>query len=156
MKPAFHNYLLAHTATFSIFTGIMGAIGSMLFLLHDEGALLLDWSLAGWILLAALPLAGIGYVIGICFIWMILGHIAARLQGWPFFEGEEVVILVGRHKGRVARIYEVWEPRGQVRLELGDAAKESVTDVYCAVAVTRANNKTSGCSQPGVSLEAVP
>lgn len=140
MKPAFHHYLLAHTATFSIVIGIVGAIGIMLYTLHDEGALMGEWPVIGWILLAAIPVAGIGYVVGIAFIWMILGGLAARIQGWPFTEGDEVVILAGKDRGRVTKIYEVWEPRGQVRLELGDHAKESFEDVYCAVAVTRTKN----------------
>jgi len=137
MKPAFHHYLLAHTAAFSITIGILGAIGIMLYTLHEEGALMGEWSVIGWILLAAIPVAGIGYVVGIVFIWMILGGIAARIQGWPFTNGDEVVILAGKNRGRVTRVYEVWEPRGQVRLELGDEARESITDVYCAVEVTR-------------------
>ena len=119
--------------------GIMGALGFMLYMLNMEGALVAEWSAIGWVLLAAIPVAGIGYIIGVVFIWMLLGRIAARIQGWPFVVGEEVMILAGKHKGRIAKIYEVWEPRGQVRLELGEQEKESVNDVYCAVVVTRAN-----------------
>lgn len=139
MKPAFHHYLLAHTATFSIIVGVVGALGLLLFTLHEEGALMGQWPLVGWIMLAAIPVAGIGCIVGMVFIWMMLSGIAAWIQGWPFSEGDEVVILAGKNRGRVAKVYEVWEPRGQVRLELGDAAKKSVTDVYCAVAVTRTN-----------------
>jgi hypothetical protein len=140
MKPALHHYLLAHTAIFSIIVGIVGATALLLFTLHEEGALIREWTVIGWIVLAAIPVAGIGYIIGVVFIWMILGGIAARIQGWPFAKGDEVVILSGKNRGRVVTVYEVWEPRGQVRLDLGDEAKENVTDVYCAVAVTRTKN----------------
>ena len=140
MKPAMHHYLLAHTATISIVIGIVGALGIMLFALHEEGALIAEWPVVGWILLAAIPIAGIGYILGIVFIWTILGGIAARIQGWPFSNGDKVIILAGKHKGTVTTVYEVWEPRGQVRLELGSAAKDAVTDVLFAVAVTRTNN----------------
>ncbi len=140
MKPAFHHYLLAHTAAFSIILGIIGAISLLLFTLHEEGALMAEWPVIGWIALTAIPVAGIGYIVGVVFIWSILGGIAARIQGWPFAEGDEVVILSGKNRGRVTKVYEIWEPRGQVRLELGDEAKECVTDVYCAVAVTRTRN----------------
>lgn len=140
MKPAFHHYLLAHTATFSIIIGVVGAIGLVIRFLADEGALVGEWPVVGWILLAMIPAAALGYVVGSAFIWNILAQIAARIQGWPFAEGDEVVILSGPNKDRVARIYEVWEPRGQVRLDLGEEARIAVKDVYCAVAVTRSGN----------------
>jgi len=141
VNPAFHHYLLAHTATFSIIVGVIGSIGLLLLTLHEEGALVGDWLMIGWIIFIAIPVAGIGYIVGVAFIWMILGGIAAWIQGWPFSKGDEVVILSGKNRGRVAKVYAVWESRGQVRLELGDEAKESVTDVYCAVAVTRTNKE---------------
>jgi hypothetical protein len=150
MKPAFHHYLLAHTATFSIIVGIVGAIGLLLFVVYKEGALMGEWPVVGWIFLTAIPVAGIGFVVGVAFIWTILGGIAARIQGWPFVEGDEVVILAGKDRGRVTKVYEVWESRGQVRLELGDEAKESLTDVYCAVAITRTNHSEHSDGKPGV------
>ena len=140
MKPALHNYFLAHTPIYSAAIGIVGTIGMFLKALHDGGALIGDWHVIGWIVLASIPIAAIGYIIGMIFIWMMLGGVAARIQGWPFKVGEELVILAGKEKGRMAKVYDVWEPRGQVRLELGDAAKDSFKDVYCAVAVTRARN----------------
>jgi len=130
--------------------GIFGAIGLLLFTLHEEGALMGEWEVVGWIVLAAIPAAGIGYIFGAAFIWGILGGIAARIQGWPFAKGDEVVILSGKDRGRVTRIYEVWEPRGQVRLELGDKARETITDVYCAVAVTRTKNTEHGSGLNGL------
>ena len=62
---------------------------------------------------------------------------AARLQGWPFKIGDEVCILSGKHINTITRIYEVWDERGQVRLDLGEEAKNAVDDVFCAVTVCR-------------------
>jgi len=149
MKPALHNYLLAHTATFSAAIGVLAALGLLFFTLHDEGALTTRWPMIGWIILAAIPIGAIGYIVGVVFIWMMLGGIAARIQGWPFKKEEEVVILAGKNKGTVARIYEVWECRGQVRLELGEDARKAVTDVYCAVAVTRSKTQNQPCVATG-------
>ncbi|QIF03527.1 KOW motif domain-containing protein [Roseimicrobium sp. ORNL1] len=143
MKPALHNRLLAYTWEFSISMGIASAIGFMLLIFHHEGALIWDWFVIGMILLTAVPTAGIGYFFGAIYIWMILGHVAARIQGAPFSKGDEVMVLSGKHKGRVTRIYQVWEPRGQIRLELGEEAKKAVTDVVCIVTVTRTRCKES-------------
>ena len=138
MKPRFHNYLLAHTATFSMFAGIIGSIGIMLIALHGEGALIWDWEIAGWLLLTIIPVAGIGYMIGVTFIWMILGNIAAWMQGAPFSKGDEVIVLAGKHKGLVTRIHATWDTHGPVLLELGEeAGKKSISDFVCLVTVTR-------------------
>lgn len=140
MKPALHHYLLAHTAICSAAMGVVGAMVVFLKLLYERGALIGDWHVVGWIVLASIPTIVTGYLIGRIFIWMMLGGVAARLQGWPFKVGDELVILAGKERGRTARVYAVWEPRGQVRLELGDKDKDSYQDVYCAVAVTRTRN----------------
>jgi len=113
----------------------------MLVGLHSEGVLIPQPGVLIWIALAAVPLAAIGWIVGIIVIWgMMLGHIAARLQGWPFAVGERVWILTGRHKNTIAKVYEVWTERGQVRVELGPELKEKVEDVYCAVEICRARN----------------
>jgi hypothetical protein len=66
-----------------------------------------------------------------------LMNVVARINGSPFQVGDEVMILCGKHSGRVARIYELWNQRGQVRLELGEADRNAVTDVYSETQVSR-------------------
>ena len=109
----------------------------MVAVLNDASALILNPVTIAWSIVAALPMAAMGWVFGITFLWMILGPIAARIQGWPFKVGDEVFILSGKEINRVARIYEIWHERGQVRVDLGAEAKNSVEDVFCAVAVCR-------------------
>lgn len=148
MKPSPHRYVLAHTAEISMGLGVIGALAIMLVALHSQGVLIPQFGVIIWVLLASLPVAGIGYVVGLIFIWhMMLSHVAARLQGWPFAVGEKVRILSGPHKYTVTTIYAVWSERGQVRVELAPEAREKVEDVYCAVAVCRAR-KTEPCSAP--------
>lgn len=142
MKPALHHRLLAYAWEFSIFMGIAGAVGFMLCIFHNEGALIWDWSIVGLILLTTVPTAGIGYFMGALFIWMILGQIAARIQGSPFSKGDEVIVLSGKYKGRVTRVHAAWEPRNQVLLELGEEARRSVTDVVWVVTITRTRRET--------------
>lgn len=110
----------------------------MLARLSFEHVVTLQLEVLIWIALAAIPVAAVGWIVGIFFVWpTLLGPIAARLQGWPFSVGDRVWILRGRHKGTVTDVYEVWSERGQVRVELGHEARDKVEDVYCAVQVCR-------------------
>ncbi len=137
MKPSLLNYLLAHTAGICAGIGALGSVALLLAMLYDSGALILDATTIVWSIVAAVPIAAMGWVFGMCFIWMIVGRFAARFQGWPYEIGEEVCILAGKHINRIARIYGIWDERGQVRVDLGDDAKNTVEDVFCAVAVCR-------------------
>jgi hypothetical protein len=123
--------------------GVFVAIALLILGLHNEGALVADMSVWVWIFLAAIPAGLIGFILGVIFIWGFLSHIAARIQGWPFQIGEEVVILTGRHRNAVACIYEVWEERGQVRVDLGEELKETVKDVFSVVEVCRNKRGTA-------------
>lgn len=135
MKPPLHHRVLAHTAGFSAIVGAVMAVGILLLLLYDEGALIPEiWTII-WIALAIIPVAAAGWIAGLFFLWQFLAPIAARIQGWPFKIGENVRVLSGKYKGTVARIYDVWFERGQVRLELGEPARSSCADVFCAVVV---------------------
>ncbi len=65
--------------------------------------------------------------------WPILGPIAhyrSLINGAPFHKGDLVHILVGPHRDRVVRVYEVWESRGQARVELGEKERQEVRDVF--------------------------
>ncbi|HKS23326.1 MAG TPA: hypothetical protein VJZ76_11040 [Thermoanaerobaculia bacterium] len=61
----------------------------------------------------------------------------ARINGAPFRKGDTVRILRGRHRGTVAEVYEVWHERGQFRVDLGEAARKEVKDVFTATDVLR-------------------
>lgn len=69
-------------------------------------------------------LLGIALLIGLCVSALlgpfILGPIydrRAALNGAPFHIGDRVEVLVGRNRGSVARVSEVWESRGSLRVE---------------------------------------
>jgi hypothetical protein len=61
----------------------------------------------------------------------------AAENGAPYQSGDWVMILAGPHRGRVARVYEVWESRQQVRVDLGDEARGKFEDLFNYVAVLR-------------------
>ncbi len=50
---------------------------------------------------------------------------------------DEGIAQTERYKNTVTRVYETWEERGQVRVDLGDELKTSVKDVFCGVEVCR-------------------
>lgn len=50
-------------------------------------------------------------------------------NGGELKEGELVKVLVGPHKGEIARVYSVGQ-RSDVRVELGEEARENFTDYF--------------------------
>ena len=140
MKPSFYNYALSHTCAFATTAGAFLALGLMLHTLQQEGVLIANLGVVVYTVIAAVPAAAIGWILGFFFLWPYLGCIASRLQGGPFHVGDPIWILVGEHRGKLTHVYDVWEERGQVRVDLGLEAKEKYTDVFCTVAICRANN----------------
>ncbi len=66
-----------------------------------------------------------------------LSQIRMKINGAPFRQGDTVHILAGKHKGETACVYDVWKDRNQIRVDLGDQAKEDVKDVYSYLEVCR-------------------
>lgn len=58
-------------------------------------------------------------------------------NGAPYEPGDVVLILVGPHRGTVTGVWDVWPSRNQIRLDLGDEAREKVVDVFCYTEVLR-------------------
>jgi hypothetical protein len=84
--------------------------------------------------LAAIPL---GWLLAAIVICPFVVRLCELVNGAPHFKGDTVCILVGKNRGRVAQVYEEWPTRHQVRVDLGDVAKASVTDVYSYYEVCR-------------------
>lgn len=136
MKPAAHHYLVAHTLGFLMALGAVAAIALVLLALNDEGVLVADVGVWIWALVAAVP-AGLLGLIPAFIISPFAFFLATRIQGGPFAVGDEVVILTGKHKNAVATIYEIWEERQQVRVDLGEDLKRAVKDVFCVIEICR-------------------
>jgi len=137
MKPSLFNYCLAHA--FLITTCGAALIAAILLtrLYFIAGVFSLE---AKYIILSSLlyiPACLLGFILGVFPTWMIVGNIVSSIQGAPFYIGDTVCILTGKHKGKITTVYEVWESRGQVRVDLGSEEKDKVTDVFCKVAVVK-------------------
>ena len=54
---------------------------------------------------------------------------AYRRHGAPFKAGDWVRILKGPRQGQSVQIYDVWDERASVRVDIGEKEKTDVTDV---------------------------
>jgi len=137
MRPSLFNYALAHTFGISAAIGVICVFAWLFTPIMPLQTLVTEWSAALWTVLATISAVGLGWFFGVLFIWPISFRIARALQGAPFHVGDHVWILVGKHKGTLTRVYEVWDERGQIRVELGADDKTAVTDVFCVVEICR-------------------
>lgn len=130
MKPAKVHYILAHGFRLStwgvsvIFTGILGWV-----YFFNSGVPIREL-LSLWSILLILLTLPIGWLLGGLVIWPFVGSIANKMNGAPFHVGENVCILIGSNCGKEVRIYDVWNDRHQVRVELGEQAKADLKDVF--------------------------
>jgi hypothetical protein len=84
--------------------------------------------------------AALGFFLAVfpgCFLLGPLMLWAAQRNGAPFSIGDDVLILRGKHRGQVLRVYEVWRERGQVRVELGETDRVGFTDAFWNLEVCR-------------------
>lgn len=97
------------------------------------------WSVGQFVILVAMA-ACLGVMLAAFPGGMLLGFVLRWVEcknGAPFHKGDEVIILSKRFPGRVARVYEVWADRHEVRLELGEDERQKVTDVFSYTDVCR-------------------
>ena len=52
-----------------------------------------------------------------------------KLNGGPFEDGDEVIVLAGKHKGKITNVYSEWQGMN-VRIKLSESEKENFKDVF--------------------------
>jgi hypothetical protein len=95
------------------------------------------FAIVAWLLAVLVALVVASFLAGI--FWPILRpRYRARCikNGAPFRVGDQVQILVGRHRGRVATVSSGWRDDG-VRVELGEREKEDFEDIYDPIQLVR-------------------
>jgi hypothetical protein len=145
-KPSFIHYCLAHACGISAWGGVLVAFVLTTQVYLADGVFLLKARYLALAMLAYVPAGLLGLVLGLFPGWMIVGNIVSWIQGAPFREGDTVCVLSGKHRGKVTTVYEVWECRGQVRVDLGKELKKAVEDVFCNVAVFKMRSAESDAS----------
>jgi hypothetical protein len=118
--------------TFWICTCVPAAVVPILFLVWGPlyPTLLRDPSYTFSLLVFFVAAGGAAFVVSVFVLWPFAGRLVGRFNGAPFEVGEVVCILVGSNRDRTVRVYAVWSERGQVRVELGDTEKATITDVF--------------------------
>ncbi|WP_020476038.1 hypothetical protein [Zavarzinella formosa] len=87
--------------------------------------------------------------------WPILAplyHSQGLANGAPYQIGDYVLILTRKHGGRVARVYAIWKERDQVRVDLGEDAKEKCEDVFSYYEILRESNPPDQDAPPTAAL----
>jgi len=86
-------------------------------------------------------LAGaLGFFVGVFIGAFVLPPICcwrSWVNGAPFRAGDRVRILDGPYRDEVRIVYDVWNERGEVRLDFGPHAKEEFADVFSYLSICR-------------------
>jgi len=127
-KPSKINYFFAHGFKIATWgTALLLGILTVWFYW--------SFSLSGVIAVFAALL--FGWILGGVILWPLLFAIGNKLNGAPFRKGDLVRILVGQHRDNIARVYDVWTSRNQVRVELGEEAEQKMKDIFSFTEVCR-------------------
>lgn len=142
MSPTRYQYFVAENGPARVWglTCSLAGLVVAIALCQPRWASLADPSTLAWLAGAAALGCAIGGYGGLLVGWPILGPLyydQCLRNGAPYRTGDRVQILSRPHRGRVVTIYEIWDERNQVRVDLGPEAKKRVTDVFAYVEVCR-------------------
>jgi len=140
MKPTRSQYVLAHSPAICICAGALALAVFVGWKLLESPTLLLDTSFLSWFIVETLVSLALGVILSGLFISPFVCTLAGKLNGAPFQVGDLVQILTGEHRDRIARVYEVWEERRQLRIELSEQEGKDVTDVFDYFQICRVQN----------------
>jgi hypothetical protein len=128
MKPSRIQYFFAKNWPAKIWLGAFGGVftvGAARVVVPAIRSEHLGWGTISYLVVIPSALV-VGVLLGFLTAFPVLYPLyswRAKLNGAPFQRGDVVEILVGEHRGKRAQIYELWDERGQVRVDLGKAAK---------------------------------
>ena len=116
---------------FTAFVGVSVVLHGLMYF----PAFAIDHSIVsyGLFVIVLILIGGIAYLVSLIVGCMILPPVfrwRENVNGSPFHIGDQVEILKGSRRGEVVEVYDVWSPRFEARLSLGDKASEDFTDVY--------------------------
>ena len=84
-----------------------------------------------------------GCYVSLIFLWFIFGpvfFVRNRLNGAPFHVGDQVMILAGPNRNRVAQVYRVIEDQAKVFVDLGKQRGKDDREVFSFTQVCRENS----------------
>lgn len=104
-----------------------------------------DWQYLLLFILAVIIVPIVSFLIGMIVSWPILGAIYCErevINGGPFKIGDMIYIIAGKHKGKITRVYSLWQ-HGTVRVELTEKEKETFKDIFAPSCLLRVNDPGS-------------
>jgi len=111
-----------------------------------------DWQtmlLLVWILI---PSTGLGLFLGMFTCWPLVRVICSRYNGAPLKVGDQVIILSGPDKGKLAEVYEITVGQGKwelARLDLGQERQEKFRDIFEEYSLLKIKDKSQTSSPTG-------
>ena len=144
MKPNRTQYVLAQSPSICICAGALALAVFVGWKLLQSPASLFDISFLFWFVVEILISLALGVLLSGLFISPFVCTLAGKLNGSPFQVGDLVQILTGEHRDRIARVYDVWDERRQLRIELGEQECKDVTDVFDYFQICRVQDSESG------------
>jgi hypothetical protein len=134
MKPKRMQYFFAKSWPVTIsFIGFIFFVVYLIVRACGPSALLLaDWRYLLWfigVILLTLPLS---LLLSLILLGLVIGplyHHRGLKNGAPFYVGDRVRILSGRHLDKISRIYSTWQ-RGTFRVEIGQKEKDEFKDIF--------------------------
>lgn len=137
MRPSAIQRVLAHGLAIAGWIGALGGAAWAVGACEPSLATLVRGRELLAVAIAGAAGLGLGWLLCVLFLWPLFLAIAARLNGAPFHVGDRVCVLKGVHRGRVTTAYEIWGSRNQVRVDLGEAERIAVKDVFFYSEVAR-------------------
>ena len=143
MKPKVTNVICAYPMLLSWLIGAAVLDTLVVFAIagHSSWSVLIAPTLLGSVAFALVPATLLGWFLGMFTCWPFVSRICTRYNGAPFAVGEDVVILGGRCRGTVTKIYETTKGQGGqtlLKLDIGQEMKETHLDLYDEYSITRA------------------
>jgi hypothetical protein len=146
MKPSRIQYVLAENLPAKACRWLLAALlVGLVIKICQPSRPLFDDGLYLSLFLICLSLAPVlGFFLSLPLAWIVgepLDQYVTRLNGAPFQPGDRIRILVGPHRDCVVRVYDVWDSRSLVRVELGRSSGRTAEDIYSFTQICRERDR---------------
>ena len=141
VRPKIINTVCAHP---TIVCWVIGAMvldaGLVLLVAHDSSGFssLCHTETAIWLLLGLVPSTVLGFWLGVFTCFPVVVSFCLKMNGAPFFVGDQVLILAGPHKGVETTVYAITLGQGGetvLQLDLGPEMKANYKDLFAEYSV---------------------
>jgi len=136
MVPSVLNKVCAHPMVVTWVLGACALHGVIYVSVWREvpvSALVSDWQAILLLVLAIIAATLLGFFVGMFTCWPLVRIICSRYNAAPLQAGDQVMILSGPEKGKIAEVYEITKGQGGwnlAKLDLGQERAERFRDIF--------------------------